>query len=144
MVNDGDTALPYSDYYAGLKSASFKGVTSTGADGETDTSFQLSTAIHLRKWDYIDIDNQRVVCLSDEITKDTAFTEEEIAEYAPDYVLSADGKTIVYKINTEYYGEVTCPKTYTAWRNGTETVDTGEDGALPPTITQEYYEEVTA
>lgn len=144
MVNLGETALPYSDYYAGLKNAAFKGITSTGADGETDTSFQLSAARQLRKWDYIDIDNQRVVIGSDEMKQDTEFTDEELATYPAGYILSADRKTIAYPLETPTTAALTVPKSYTAWRNGSETVDTGEADALPPTITQTYYEEVTA
>ena len=144
MVNVGETALPYSDYYAGLKSASFKGVTSTGADGETDTSFQLSAARQLRKWDYIDIDNQQLVTGTEEVTQDTAFTDEQLATYPAGYILSADRKTIAYPLETPTTAPLTMPKSYTAWRNGSETVDTGATDALPPTITQTYYEEVTS
>lgn len=144
MVNVGETALPYSDYYAGLKNASFKGVTSTGTDGETDTSFQLSASRQLRKWDYIDADNQRVVTGTAEVTQDTAFTDEELATYPAGYILSADRKTIAYPLETPTTAALTVPQTYTAWRNGSETVDTGAADALPPTITQTYYEEVTA
>lgn len=144
MVNEGTTALPYSDYYAGLKSASFKGVTSTGADGESDTSFQLSAARQLRKWDYIDIDNQQLVTGTAEVTQETAFTDEELATYPAGYILSVDRKTIAYPLETPTTAALTVPQTYTAWRNGSETVDTGTTDALPPTITQTYYEEVTA
>lgn len=143
MVNLGETALPYSDYYAGMKNAAFKGVTSTGAEGETDTSFQLSASRQLRKWDYIDVDNQRVVYGSVEHTEETEFTDEELASF-PEYILSADRKTIVYHSETPTTEALTVPKTYTVWRNGSETLDTGAADALPPTITQTYYEEVTS
>lgn len=128
----------------GLKHASFKGVTSTGADGETDTSFQLSAARQLRKWDYIDIDNQRVATGTAEVTQDTEFTDDELATYPAEYILSADRKTIAYPLETPTTAPLTVPQTYTVWRNGMETVDTGEVDALPPTITQTYYEEVAS
>lgn len=144
MVNLGDTALPYSDYYPDLRSASFKGITSTGTDGETDTSFQLASAQSLKKWDYIDVDNKRVVTGTAEVTQETAFTDEELATYPAGYILSADRKTIAYPLETTTTAALTVPQTYTAWRNGSETLDTGAADALPPTITQTYYEEVTA
>lgn len=128
----------------GLKHASFKGVTSTGADGETDTSFQLSAARQLRKWDYIDIDNKRLVTGTAEVTQDTEFTDDELATYPAEYILSADRKTIAYPLETPTTAPLTVPQTYTVWRNGMETVDTGEVDALPPTITQTYYEEVAS
>lgn len=124
MINEGSTVLPYEDYIE-------------------DTSFQLSAARQLRKWDYIDIDNQRLVTGTAEVTQDTAFTDEELAAY-PDYIISADRKTIAYPLETPTTAPLTVPQTYTAWRNGSETVDTGATDALPPTITQTYYEEVTA
>lgn len=124
-INLGSTALTYEDY-------------------TTDTSFQLSAARQLRKWDYIDIDNQRLVTGTAEVTQDTAFTDEELATYPAGYILSADRKTIVYPLETPTTAPLTVPKNYTAWRNGSETVDTGAADALPPTITQTYYEEVTA
>lgn len=109
-----------------------------------DTSFQLSAARQLRKWDYIDVDNQLLVIGSDEITQETAFTDEELANYPTGYILSDDRKTIVYPLETPTTAPLTVPQTYTAWRNGSETVDTGATDALPPTITQTYYEEVNA
>lgn len=128
----------------GLKHASFKGVTSTGTDGETDTSFQLSAARQLRKWDYIDIDNKRIVTGTAEVTQDTEFTDDELATYPAEYILSADRKTIAYPLKTPTTAPLTVPQTYTVWRNGMETVDTGEVDALPPTISQTYYEEVAS
>ena len=121
----GNSAVPYEKY-------------------TTDTSFQLSAARQLRKWDYIDIDNQLIVTGTAEVTQETAFTDEELATYPAGYILSADRKTIVYPIETPTTAALTVPQTYTAWRNGSETVDTGAADALPPTITQTYYEEVTA
>ena len=121
----GNSAVPYEKYIE-------------------DTSFQLSSALQLRKWDYIDADNQRVVTGTAELTQETAFTDEELATYPAGYILSADRKTIAYPLETPTTAPLTVPKTYTAWRNGSETVDTGEADALPPTITQTYYEEVTA
>lgn len=109
----------------------------------SDTSFQLSAARSLHKWDYIDIDNQRLVTGTAEVTQETEFTDEELAAH-PDYIISADRKTIVYPLETPTTVPLTVPKTYTAWRNGSETVDTGAADSLPPTITQTYYEEVTA
>lgn len=128
----------------GLKHASFKGVTSTGTDGETDTSFQLSAVRQLRKWDYIDIDNKRLVTGTAEVTQDTEFTDDELATYPAEYILSADRKTIAYPLETPTTAPLTVPQTYTVWRNGMETVDTGKVDALPPTITQTYYEEVAS
>lgn len=125
MINEGSTVLPYEDYI-------------------DDTSFQLSAARQLRKWDYIDIDNQRLVTGTAEVTQETAFTDEELATYPAGYILSADRKTIAYPLETPTTAALTVPQTYTAWRNGSETVDTGVTDALPPTITQTYYEEVTA
>ena len=121
----GNSAVPYEKY-------------------TTDTSFQLSAARQLRKWDYIDIDNQLIVTGTAEVTRDTAFTDEELATYPAGYILSADRKTIVYPLETPTTAALTVPKTYTAWRNGSETVDTGAADSLPPTITQTYYEEVTS
>ena len=124
-INRGSTALPYEDY-------------------TTDTSFQLSAARQLRKWDYIDVDNQRLVTGTAEVTQETAFTDEELATYPAGYILSADRKTIAYPLETPTTAALTVPQTYTAWRNGSETVDTGAADALPPTITQTYYEEVAS
>ena len=124
-INRGSTALPYEDY-------------------TTDTSFQLSVTRQLRKWDYIDVDNQRLVTGTAEVTQETEFTDEELATYPAEYILSADRKTIAYPLETPTTAALTVPKTYTAWRNGSETVDTGAADALPPTITQTYYEEVAS
>ena len=121
----GNSAVPYEKYIE-------------------DTSFQISAARQLRKWDYIDIDNQLIVTGTAEVTQETAFTDEELATYPAGYILSADRKTIVYPLETPTTAALTVPQTYTAWRNGSETVDTGAADALPPTITQTYYEEVTA
>ena len=109
-----------------------------------DTSFALASPITLRKWDYIDIDNQRIVTGTAEVTQETAFTDEELATYPAGYILSADRKTIAYPLETPTTAALTVPQTYTAWRNGSETVDTGAADALPPTITQTYYEEVAS
>lgn len=124
-INRGSTALPYEDY-------------------TTDTSFQLSAARQLHKWDYIDVDKQQLVTGTAEVTQETAFTDEELATYPAGYILSADRKTIVYPLETPTTAALTVPKTYTVQRNGLETVDTGAADALPPTITQTYYEEVAS
>lgn len=147
MVNEGTTALPYSDYYTGLKIAALYGITSTGAEGETDTSFQLDYPIELRKWDYIDVDAQELVIGTEEERKEdgeAAFTEEELAAYPDGYILSANGRVIDYPMETPTTTPLECPKTYTVWRDGLETVNYGDETTLPPTITQTYYEEVTA
>lgn len=147
MVNEGTTALPYSDYYTGLKIAALYGITSTGTDVETDTSFQLDYPIELRKWDYIDVDAQELVIGTEEERKEdgeAAFTEEELAAYPDGYILSADGRVIDYPMETPTTTPLECPKTYTVWRDGLETVNYGDETTLPPTITQTYYEEVTA
>lgn len=109
-----------------------------------DTSFALASPITLCKWDYIDIDNQRIVTGTVEVTQDTAFTDEELVTYPAGYILSADRKTIAYPLETPTTAPLTVPQTYTVWRNGLEMVDTGENDALLPTITQSYYEEVAS
>ena len=109
-----------------------------------DTSFALASPIMLHKWDYIDIDNQRIVTGTAEVTQDTAFTDEELATYPAGYILSADRKTIAYPLETPTTAPLTVPKTYTVQRNGSETVVTGKNDALLPTITQSYYEEVAS
>lgn len=109
-----------------------------------DTTFALTEAVTVGRWDYIDVDNRRLVTGTAEVTQDTEFTDEELATYPAGYILSADRKTIVYPLETQTTAPLTVPKSYTVWRNGMETVDTGDADALPPTITQTYYEEVTA
>ena len=79
-----------------------------------------------------------------EVTQDTEFTDDELATYPAEYILSADRKTIAHPLETPTTAPLIVPQTYTVWRNGMETVDTGEVDALPPTITQTYYEEVAS
>ena len=76
-------------------------------------------------------------------TQDTPYTEEQLAQF-DEYILSADGKTVAYKAETPTETPLSLPKTYTVWRNGMETVITGKNDALLPTITQTYYEEVAS
>ena len=140
MVNEGSTALPYSDYYPGLKTGAFGGIVSTGAD-VSDATFALATPVTLGKWDYIDVDAQKLLTGTATLTQETPFTDEQLAQYT-DYVLSADRKTLAYRNAATTETALTIPKTYKAWRGGTETV-TGNPSGLALTVKQDYYEEVS-
>lgn len=51
----------YVPYFAGLKNATFMGITSTNKDNNaTDTSFRLASEIELGKWDTLDCENQKI------------------------------------------------------------------------------------
>ena len=136
MVNEGSVALPYSDYYPGLKTGAFGGIVSTGAD-VSDATFALATPVTLGKWDYIDVDAQKLLTGTATLTQETPLTDEQLAQYT-DYVLSADRKTVAYRTAATTETALTLPTTYKAWQGGTETV-TGNPSGLAVTVTQDYY-----
>lgn len=136
MVNEGSIALPYSDCYPGLKTGAFGGIVSTGAD-VSDATFALASPVTLGKWDYIDVDAQKLLTGTATLTQETPLTDEQLAQYT-DYVLSADRKTVAYRTAATTETALTLPKTYKAWRGGTETV-TGNPSGLAVTVTQDYY-----
>lgn len=136
MANVGETALPYSDYYPGVKTASFGGIVSTGAD-VSDATFALVSPVTLGKWDYIDVDAQKLLTGTATLTQETPLTDEQLAQYT-DYVLSADRKTVAYRTAATTETALTLPKTYKAWQGGTESV-TGNPSGLAVTVTQDYY-----
>ena len=124
MVNFGETALPYEDYVS-------------------DTSFQLPSALTLNKWDYIDIDKQKVIYYTATRTKGSHITADELKGLNTEYILSADTNTVYYKTSTPIELDILIPKSYQVWTNGAETVTTDTTAVLPPTITQTYYEEIS-
>lgn len=124
MVNFGDTALPYEDYVS-------------------DTSFQLPSALTLNKWDYIDIDKQKVIYYTATREKGSHITADELKGLNTEYILSADTNTVYYKNSTPIELDITIPKSYQVWTGGMEAVTTDTTAALPPTITQTYYEEIS-
>lgn len=136
MVNEGSIVLPYSDYYPGLKTASFGGIVSTGAD-VSDATFALATLVTLGKWDYVDVDAQKLLTGTATLTQETPLTDEQLAQYT-DYVLSADRKTVAYRTAATTETALILPTTYKAWRGGTETV-TGNPSGLALTVSQDYY-----
>ena len=143
MLNEGETALPYQKYFEGLKNASFAGIESKNADG-TEVSMLNFTETELGEWDEIDFEKQKVVRGGEELTQDTAFTEEQLAEY-DDYIISADRKTIRYKLATFMETPFTEEQSangneYRAYSSGTERV-LGNDNAeygVKNTLSQNY------
>lgn len=115
-----------------------------------DSSFSLDTAVVLGAWDFIDVANKKLKRQTGVITQETEFTAEELANYA-DYVLSADGKTLAYKLPEATEEDINIPDGYVAYRGGLENVvqgsidgedyDNAESGA-ETTITQNYYVKV--
>ena len=111
-----------------------------------DASFALASPVTLRKWDYIDVDAQELVIGTEEIWKadgEPDFTDAELATYPLGSVISADRRVLAYPVETPTTEPITLPKTYKAWRNGMETLYTGDEEAVSPTVTQTYYEEVS-
>lgn len=117
---------------------------------KADESFMLDEAVPLAKWDYIDIQEENGIISATIIkqtataTSETAFTEEQLAEYT-DYVLSADGLTVAYKSQSIIDEQALAIPTdkYQSWAGGSETqvqgdTDNSADGANN-TITQIYY-----
>lgn len=108
-----------------------------------DTTFSLASPITIGKWDTIDVDAQKQIVGTVTETQDTPYAEEQLAQF-DEYILSADGKTVAYRTAAPIETALSMPKTYIMWRNGSETVVTGKNDALLPTITQSYYEEVAS
>lgn len=86
---------------------------------KADTTFALNEAVQLGKWDYIDVDRQKIVTGTAILTQETPFTDEQLTQYS-DYVLSADRKTIAYKTSTETETPIFVPRSYKAYRGGCE------------------------
>ena len=107
-----------------------------------DTYFALSEPVQLGKWDYIDVDNQKKHVQTSTLTKETPFTDEELAQYS-EYVISADRKTVAYKTETETETGIGIRNWYTAYRGGLEMVKQGDTDnsayGAENTITQNYY-----
>ena len=78
------------------------------------------------------------------IRDDACSTLEDFVQQFAAWNEEGNPLTIAFQTATETRTDVAVPKTYKVWRNGTETVDMGNADALTPTITQTYYEEVTA
>ena len=108
-----------------------------------DETFALTNPVTLGKWDTIDVEAGKQIVGTATETQDTPYTEEQLAQF-DEYILSADGKTVAYKTSVLTETALSMPKTYIVWRNGSETVITGKNDALLPTITQSYYEEVAS
>ena len=108
-----------------------------------DETFALTNPVTLGKWDTIDVEAGKQIVGTATETQDTPYTEEQLAQF-DEYILSADGKTVAYKTSVPTEMALSMPKTYIVWRNGSETVITGKNDALLPTITQSYYEEVAS
>jgi hypothetical protein len=120
---------------------------------KADESFMLDEAVPLGAWDYIDVQEENGIISATIIkqtataTSETAFTEEQLAEYT-DYVLSADGLTVAYKAQSIIDEQSLAIPTdkYKSWVHGSETqvqgdtadTDNSADGANCE-ITQDYY-----
>jgi predicted aconitase with swiveling domain len=135
--------VPYQPYFDGLKNSYFKGVKSTNSDNtQTDESFMLENAVELGEWDYIDTATNKLVRQTKTLTSETAFTEEQLANYS-EYVLSVDGLKVAYKTENATETDIAIPTDkYQAWVGGSETqvqgdTDNSEYGANN-TITQTY------
>ena len=110
--------------------------------GVVNNSFMLDIPIELGQYDYIDIENKKLVKQTAVLTQDTKFTEEQLANY-PNYILSVDGKTIAYMLDTATETPIELSKGYQVWVGGTEKciqgdIDNNEFGASP-IITQSYF-----
>lgn len=91
-----------------------------------EVNLSLNLPIELGEWDYIDFARKKVVRQTATLTRETAFTEEELADYS-EYVLSNDGLTLAYKAETATEEDIDIPTNkYQAWVNGSETVVQGE------------------
>ena len=112
---------------------------------EPDTSFELSNTVELNRYDYIDVPNKKLVKQTGILTQETDFTEEELIEYS-EFILTADKKTIYYKLETPVQSYIDIPDGYLAYKDGVENIvqgdiDNSANGAVP-TIIQNYYVKV--
>ena len=92
----------------------------------------------------IDFENKKITKEYEYLEQSTPFTEEQLTSYT-DYIISKDGKSIMYKLSTPIETPFTAQQSasgneYTAYKNGTEKVlenDGGEFNA-DNTLTQNY------
>ncbi len=112
-----------------------------------DTSFALTTPVTLGKWDTIDVDAGKRITGTVTETQDTPYTEEQLAQF-DEYILSADGKTVIYRTAAPTETSLSVPKNYKAWHGGCEYITKDAAGGqntdnLKITVNQDYYEEVS-
>ena len=108
-----------------------------------DTSFALTTPVTLGKWDTIDVDAGKRIAGTVTETQDTPYTEEQLAQF-DEYILSADGKTVIYRTAAPTETSLSVPNNYKAWHGGCEYITSDAAGGqntddLSLTVTQDYY-----
>ena len=118
MLNAGKTALPYEPY--------IEPTTLTFPKTETG------------EWNSIDFEGKKIVKGGETLTQDTEFTAEQLAEYS-EYILSADGKSVRYKLATPTETPFANGNEYEVYSGGTENV-LGNDNAeyVKNTLLQNY------
>lgn len=143
MLNEGTTELSYQPYFTGLKSASFAGVESTNADG-TETSTLTFPKTETPLGTTIDFETNKITKEYAYLEQSTPFTEEQLTNYT-DYIISQDGKSIMYKIETPIVTDFTTQQSasgneYIAYKGGTEKVldNDGNEYGADNTLTQDY------
>ena len=143
MIEYGTTATEYQPYFTGLKSASFGGIESTNADG-TETSTLVFPKTETPLGVTIDFENKKITKEYEYLEQSTPFTEEQLTSYT-DYIISKDGKSIMYKLSTPIETPFTAQQSasgneYTAYKNGTEKVldNDGNEYGADNTLTQDY------
>lgn len=124
MLNIGSTALPYEPYKT------------------SETIFNESYGYELEEYDYIDLENKQIVRQSGYLEQTEPFTEEQLANYT-EYVLSKDGKAMVYKKENKTISSLYLDESfeYLAWVNGSEMIVKKPEANIPTadcTITTTY------
>lgn len=105
MLNIGSTAQPFEPYKV-----------EEYGDGNT---------YELAEYDYINPQKGEIIRQTGYATSETGFTAEELANYN-EPIVSADNRSLVYKLATPTIETLDYPKEYTAYNGGSETVDQGE------------------
>ena len=129
-LNEGTADLGYQPYFTGLKSASFGGIESTNEDG-TKTSMLVFPKTETPLGTTIYFETKKITKEYAYLEQSTPFTEEQLANYT-DYIISQDGKSIMYKLETPIVTDFTTQQSasgneYTADKGGTEKVRENEN-----------------
>lgn len=109
-----------------------------------ENTFELPEAVECGLGTTIDFETNKITKEYEYLEQSTPFTEEQLANYT-DYIISQDGKSIMYKLETPIVTDFTAQQSasgneYTSYKGGTEKVldNDGKEYGAENTLTQDY------